>query len=124
MQRRPRQTIGFGMLFAVVSTIGLAGCINPSEQIATSLARYGLDERQARCVGDRLEANLSINQLRQLGRAASEISKTEADRRKLTIGDLIDASSQFEDIKVPIEVAKAAARCGVLTGVSATLPSS
>lgn len=94
----------------------LAGCVNPSEKIATGLTRYGLDRTQARCVGDRLERNLSIGQLQQLGRAARAVNEGDTTPGRLTISDFIRVSSRFENPKVPIEVGKAAAGCGVLTG--------
>lgn len=99
---------------ALTTVIGLSGCVNPSAKIATGLVRYGLDDRQAQCVGDRLEANLSIGQLQQLGRAARSVNQGDVTPGLLTVSDLIRVSSQFKDPKVPIEVAKAAAGCGVL----------
>lgn len=101
--------------------IGLVGCVSPSEKIATGLVRYGLDDRQAQCVDDRLEANLSIGQLQQLGRAARAVNGGDATPGRPTIGDLIRVSSQVKDTKVPIEVTKAAAGCGVLTGPALAL---
>ena len=103
-------------LVALMTAAGVSGCVNPSEKIAPGLVRYGLDDRQAQCVGDRLEANLSIGQLQQLGRAARAVKQGDAIPGRLTVADLIRVSSQFKDAKVPIEVTKAAASCGVLTG--------
>ncbi|WP_234387622.1 hypothetical protein [Sphingomonas sp. STIS6.2] len=106
---------------ALALAMGLAGCMHPSDKIATGLVRYGLDERQARCMGDRLEANLSIGQLQQLGRAARAVNKGDVTPSRLTVSDLVRVSSQFNDAKVPIEVTKAAAGCGVLAGPGAAL---
>lgn len=105
-----------GTFLACASFFGMAGCVNPSEKIATGLTRYGLDQAQAQCVGDRLEANLSIGQLQQLGRAARAVNEGDSTPGRLTPSDLIRVSSQFKDVKVPIEVTKAAAGCGVLAG--------
>jgi hypothetical protein len=99
-----------------LGAIALTGCVNPSERIASSLTRYGLDQGQAQCVGDRLEANLSIGQLQQHRRAARAYNEGDTTPGRLTVADLIRVSSRIEDVKVPIEVGKAAAGCGVLTG--------
>lgn len=103
-------------LVALMTVVTVSGCVNPSEKIATGLVRYGFDDRQAQCVGNRLEANLSFGQLQQLGRAARAANQRAATPGRLTVSDLIRVSSQFKDATVPIEVTKAAAGCGVLTG--------
>ncbi len=92
----------------------LAGCATPSARIATELTRFGLDQNQAACVGDRLEARLSLAQLKQLARAANAYSSNDPNPRRLTVGDLTRVSAQINDPKMPIEVATAAASCGVL----------
>jgi hypothetical protein len=91
-----------------------AGCATPSARIATELTRFGLDQNQAACVGDRLEARLSLAQLKQLARAAHAYSSNDPNPRQLTAGDLARVSAQINDPKMPIEVATAAASCGVL----------
>lgn len=96
-------------------TAGLSGCVNPSARIATSLQQSGFEPGQAQCVGDRLEAHLSLGQLQQLARAASAARKGDTSPGRLTVGDLVRAGAQVRDPKVPFEVAKAAAGCGVLT---------
>lgn len=107
------------LFIALAATLG--GCINPSEKIATGLTRYGLDQAQAQCLGDRLEANLSIGQLQQFGRAARAYGEDDASPGRLTVADLVRASSRIKDVAVPIEVGKAAAGCGVLTDGGASL---
>lgn len=103
-------------LLALVSlAAGLSGCVNPSARIASSLRESGFDPGQAQCVGDRLEANLSLGQLQQLGRAVLAARKGDTSPGRLTVGDLVRAGTQVRDPKVPFEVAKAAAGCGVLT---------
>ena len=102
-----------------ISAIGagallLAGCSTPSARIANELTRYGLDQNQAKCVGDRLEARLSLAQLQQLARAANAYSRNDTSPRRLTVGDLTRVSAQIDDSRMPIEVASAAASCGVL----------
>jgi hypothetical protein len=91
----------------------ISGCVNPSARIATSLTRYGLDAQQSKCVGDRLEANLSLGQLQQLGRVARAYSENDATPGRLTADDFLRVAARIEDPKVPIEVAKAAAGCGL-----------
>lgn len=92
----------------------LAACVNPSARIATSLTRYGLDAQQSQCVGDRLEANLSLGQLQKLGRAARAFNEGDTTPGQLTPSDFVRVASRIDDPQVPIEVAKAAAGCGML----------
>jgi hypothetical protein len=101
---------------ALASCVIASGCVNPSEKIATSLTAYGLDASQSQCVGDRLEQDLSIGQLQELGRAARAYSQGDVTPGRLTASDLLRVAGQFKNPKVPIEVGKAAAGCGVLTG--------
>lgn len=106
---------------AIAMSLLTGACVDPSTTIASSLGRYGLDQRQAQCVGDRLEANLSIGQLQQLGRAARAVNAGDTTPGRLTSADLIRVASRIEDVRVPLEVGKAAAGCGVLAG---TVPAS
>lgn len=94
--------------------IGAGACADPSTRIATELQRYGLDAAQAQCVGQRLEANLSIGQLQQLARAGGALQQGDTTPGRLTSGDLLRAASQINDPKVAVEVARAANGCGVL----------
>ncbi len=103
------------MSAAGAGAVLLSGCATPSARIATELARYGLDQNQATCVGDRLEARLSLAQLQQLAGAANAYSRNDTNPRRLTVGDLARVSAQIKDPKMPIEVASAAASCGVLS---------
>ena len=96
----------------VAGAVLLASCASPSTRIATGLGGYGLSEGSARCMGDRLQSRLSLGQLRQLGRAAQSLSEAQAGR--LTASDLIRAGAQVNDVKIPLEVTKAAASCGAL----------
>ena len=96
----------------VAGAVLLASCASPSTRIATGLGGYGLIEGSARCMGDRLQSRLSLGQLRQLGRAAQALSQSQAGR--LTASDLIRAGAQVNDVKIPLEVTKAAASCGAL----------
>ncbi|MFD1033259.1 hypothetical protein ACFQ15_01145 [Sphingomonas hankookensis] len=100
-----------GMILAFATT----ACVNPSARIASSLEGYGFAPDQSQCVGDRLEANLSLGQLQQLGNAARAAREGDTTPGRLTIGDFVRAAGAVKDPKVPLEVAKAAAGCGVAT---------
>src|SRR5687767_2328128 len=79
----------------------LAGCATPSDRIATELIRYGLSPNQAACVGDRLEARLSVPQMQQLARAAKAYYTNDANARQLTASDLARVSAQINDPRIP-----------------------
>jgi hypothetical protein len=100
-----------GAMYLLVA-LALSGCV--SSRITSALTRYGLDPRQARCVGERLESNLSLSQLQQLGRAARAYGKGDQTPGKLAADDLLRVSGQIDDVRIPLEVAKATGRCGVL----------
>jgi hypothetical protein len=67
-------------------------------------------------VGDRLERHLSFGQLQELGRYARAYRENDSNPRALTPADLIRVSSQVQDPRVPIELARAGAACGLLPG--------
>jgi hypothetical protein len=90
-------------------------------KIATSLEGYGFQPAQSQCVGDRLEANLSLGQLQQLGRAAKASREGDTTPGRLTASDFVRVSGQVKDPKVPLEVGKAAAACGILTDPASPL---
>ncbi|MBN2974008.1 hypothetical protein JW805_18560 [Roseomonas aeriglobus] len=48
------------MALLVVASALTASCASPSARIAQGLGRYGLSEGPARCMGDRLQSNLSL----------------------------------------------------------------
>ncbi|MES3150950.1 hypothetical protein [Sphingomonas faeni] len=110
-----------GLLAGAIGILAVAGCVNPSAKIATSLEGYGFQPAQSQCVGDRLEANLSIGQLQQLGRAARASRDGDTTPGRLTVGDFIRVAGQVKDPKVPLEVGKAAAGCGILTDPASPL---
>ena len=105
----------------VMMTLALAGCVDPSARIASSLERYGFAPGQSQCVGERLEKNLSLGQLQQLGRAARATGEGDTTPGRLTIGDFVRVAGQVKDPKVPFEVTKAAAGCGIVTSAPAVL---
>lgn len=103
-----------GIAFIIAAS--LSACVNPSARISTELTRFGIEQAKADCVGNRLEANLSLGQLQQLARAAGALKVGDTTPGRLTPSDLIRVSSRIEDPKVPIEVARAAAGCGIPIG--------
>lgn len=110
-----------GLVVIAMSGLGLTGCVNPSAKIATSLEGYGFQAAQSQCVGDRLEARLSIGQLQQLGRAARAAREGDTTPGRLTVSDFIRVAGQVKDPKVPLEVGKAAVACGILTDPASPL---
>jgi hypothetical protein len=92
----------------------LAGCATPSTQISTALTRYGLDAQRADCVGSDLSSHLSISQLQQLGRAAKAYRLSDSDPTRFTASDLMRVAVELKDPAVPIAVAGAGVRCGVI----------
>jgi hypothetical protein len=110
-------TLSCRRFVAGLVALSAAACAAPSARIAAELGRYGLDAAQAQCVGQRLETNLSIGQLQQLARAAGALGKGDTTPGRLTGADLFRVASQIDDPKVPIEVARAASGCGVLSSI-------
>lgn len=97
-----------------LAVLALAACASPSDRIADALVAYGIAPRQAQCVGSHLEQRLSINQLRELARYARAYRANDPNPGALTATDLIRVTSQVQDPRVPIEVARAAGRCGLV----------
>ena len=102
------------LVATLCGSLMLAACAAPATRISTGLQRYGLDTQRADCVGTRLQGDLSLGQLQQLGRAAAAYRKDDPNPGVLTVGDLIRVSSELKDPAIPIAVGKAAAGCGVL----------
>jgi hypothetical protein len=95
-------------IFLAVPALTVAACATPSDRISDALVGYGLAPDQARCVGDRLQSRLS------LARLARAYREQDPNPSQLNAGDLIRVASQVQDIRVPIEVGKAAAGCGIV----------
>ena len=91
-----------------------SACAAPAARISTGLQRYGLDEPRADCVGGRLQNDLSLGQLQQLGRAAAAYRQGDSDPTKLTVSDLLRVAGEMKDPAIALAVGKAAAGCGVL----------
>lgn len=88
-----------------------AGCVDSSARIASELVKAGLDEQRAQCVGQSLERDLSLNQLRQLANAARAFRTNDSTPGRLSASDLLRVSAEVRDPAVTIAVAKAAGSC-------------
>lgn len=102
--------------FAISLLGGLlvSACAAPATRISTGLQRYGLDAGRSDCVGTRLQGDLSLGQLQQLGRAAAAYRKGDTTPGVLTVSDLLRVAGELEDPAIALAVGKAAAGCGVL----------
>ncbi|MFC7536959.1 hypothetical protein ACFQPG_06200 [Sphingomonas sp. GCM10030256] len=98
-----------------LAAAALSACASPSERIADALVAYGIDRAGAACVGGRLERNLSIGQLQELARLARSYRESDPDPSRLTPSDLLRVAAQVQDPRVPVEVARAATGCGLVT---------
>lgn len=98
----------------IAGALTLAACAAPATRISTGLQRYGLDEQRADCVGTRLQGDLSLGQLQQLGRAAAAYGRNDPNPGVLTVGDLLRVAGELKDPAIPLAVGKAAAGCGVM----------
>ena len=95
------------------ATAALSACATPSDRISDALVGYGINPREAQCVGDRLEKRLSLSQLQELAGLARSYRENDPEPRRLNINDLLRVAAQVKDPRVPIEVAKAAGNCGL-----------
>jgi hypothetical protein len=91
----------------------IAACARPADRIANELARYGLDQGRAQCIGQRLESELSVNQLRELAGVVRAYGSNDSTPGRLTVSDLASVAASVRDPRVPITVARAATSCGV-----------
>jgi len=98
----------------LLGTLALGACAAPATRISTGLQRYGLDTARADCVGTRLQGDLSLGQLQQLGRAAAAYRKGDTNPGVLTVGDLLRVAGELKDPAIALAVGKAAAGCNVL----------
>lgn len=102
------------LVITALCGLSLTACAAPSTQISTGLQRYGLDGGRSDCVGARLQKDLSLGQLQQLGRAAAAYRKGDTTPGVLTVGDLLRVAGKIRDPAIALAVGKAAAGCGVL----------
>ena len=98
----------------LLGACALTACAAPSTRISTGLERYGLDAQRADCVGARLQSDLSLGQLQQLGRAAAAYRTGDTTPGVLTVSDLLRVAGALRDPAIALAVGKASAGCGVL----------
>ncbi|MBY9064717.1 hypothetical protein K7957_17405 [Sphingomonas yunnanensis] len=108
-----RTFVSTALCLALLGTT--SACVDPSARIASSLEGYGFAPDQSNCVGEHLEKNLSLGQLQQLGRAARAAREGDTTPGRFTVSDFTRVAGQVKDPKVPFEVARAAAGCGIVT---------
>jgi hypothetical protein len=109
------------LLPALLPIAALAGCAGYASDywrpklsiIQPQLARYGYDAGQAQCMGQRLDATLSVWQLRQLERVARLMPAQRFGRAALAPIDLVEVAGVVEDRRVRPAVAAAIEGCGV-----------
>ena len=102
------------LAITLLGALTLSACAAPAMRISTGLQRYGLDAERSDCVGTRLQADLSLGQLQQLGRAAAAYGKGDTTPGVLTVSDLLRVAGELKDPAIALAVGKAAAGCGVL----------
>ncbi len=102
------------LMTVLLAAVTLGACAAPATRISSGLQRYGLDEQRADCVGTRLQSDLSLGQLQQLGRAAAAYNRDDTTPGALTVSDLIRVAGELKDPAIAVAVGKAAAGCSVL----------
>jgi hypothetical protein len=102
------------LAITILGGLALTACAAPATRISAGLQRYGLDAGRSDCVGARLQSDLSLGQLQQLGRAAAAYRKGDTTPGVLTVGDLVRVAGELHDPVIVLAVGKAAAGCGVL----------
>jgi len=101
-------------LSVVASLSLLSACATPRERIADTLTGYGLDRPRAECIGGHLQSELSRAQLLELARAARAYQASDPDPKRLGLDDLLRVSSEIRDPAIPLTIARAAGRCGLV----------
>ena len=70
-------------VIALTAVVTVAACATPAERITARLEAAGMPGAQARCMGDRLAARLTLGQMSELNRVV-----TSNDGEKLTVNRL------------------------------------
>ena len=102
------------LAITLLGGLALTACAAPATRISTGLQRYGLDAGRSDCVGTRLQRELSLGQLQQLGRAAAAYRKGDTTPGVLTVSDLLRVAGELRDPAIALAVGKAAAGCDVI----------
>ncbi|TRW18144.1 hypothetical protein [Glacieibacterium frigidum] len=94
--------------FAALSLAAVVvACATPADKITDALIDYGLPEKQARCMGERLEARLSLEQLQRL----SELARANRGQGKVSVNRLADQLNREGDPKLVTAVVGAGVSC-------------
>ncbi|EKV31860.1 hypothetical protein C882_3612 [Caenispirillum salinarum AK4] len=94
----------------LLALVAVAACATPADRISSALTDHGLDRERAECIGDRLAADLSNDQLQQIGDAADAYRDSETPDR-LTIDDLVNVARAIDDPVVVVAVTQAGIAC-------------
>ena len=95
-------------ILALALLVSLAACATPSQKITAKLTEYGVPPVQARCMGDRLEARLSMAQLRRI----AEIGRLTKDRvGHMTVNDIAATLNKPGDEALVAEVVRSGISC-------------
>ncbi len=101
--------------------LALGACASsPKERIADTLTGYGLDRGRAECMGGHLQRDLNTAQLLELARAARAYRDSDPNPARLGVDDLMRVSGEIRDPQIPLTIARAGGRCGLVpTGFTA-----
>lgn len=113
---------GMRYFLVIAAALSVAACsATPQAKIADTLVGFGIDRPRAECVGGYLQSNLSPAQLLELARVAKSAQENDPDPAKLTSADLLRVSSEIKDPQIPLTVARAAGKCGIVPAPFAIL---
>ena len=94
--------------FAALTVVALlAACATPADKITTALIDYGLPEKQARCMGERLQDRLSLPQLQRL----SDLARANRGQGRVSVNALADQLNRDGDPKLVAAVFGAGFAC-------------
>lgn len=86
----------------------MTGCATPSQRITAKLTEYGVPPRQAQCMGDRLDTNLSNSQLQRL----AEIGRLNRGRMgRMSVNDIVATLNKPGDEALVAEVVRSGISC-------------
>ncbi len=95
---------------ALAFMLALSACATPAERIASKLEAHGIPPREARCMGERLYARLSLSQLETL----EEVTRLNNQRAtEMAIRDFARLVERTGDPKLVAEVLKIGIGCAL-----------
>ena len=95
--------------FAAALVLGavVAACSTPADKITAALTEYGLPEKQARCMGERLQDKLSLEQLKRL----NDLARQNRGQGRVSVNALADQLNRDGDPKLVAAVVGAGFGC-------------